>query len=205
VAVPAGTADLEELADVLQAGLWDDPVARWLLPDEPSRSRRLARVWRVLLRSHYLPMRSVWTTSDQAGAALWAPPGHAGVTGTELRGSARLLLSALGCHTVRAGLAVQHRRAAAPSGSYWRLGALVTNPGRRGEGIGTALLGPGLRRCDAEGTGAYLEVTSRAAVRYFGRHGFAVRAESALPWRGPTVWSMWRDPRETGRRPGAQP
>ena len=32
------------------------------------RSRRSARLFRALLSRHYLPMRTVWTTGDQAGA-----------------------------------------------------------------------------------------------------------------------------------------
>jgi hypothetical protein len=48
-------------------------------------------------------------------------------------------------------------------------------------------------RCDAEGTGAYLESSKPDNVPYYERFGFRVTGQIDMP-KGPTMWPMWRDP-----------
>jgi len=196
IAVTAGTGDLEGLGDTLQAAFWDDPVMSWILPDEASRSRRLARMFMVMLRGHYLPMHTVWTTADVAGAALWAPPGHAKIPTTRILRHAPDLVRALGRHSVRALLALDHVDRQHPhQPPHWYLGVLGTSPAHQGKGIGSALLGPVLERCDREGLSAYLESSKESNLAFYGRQGFEVTGEIQLPFGGPRVWAMWREPR----------
>jgi GNAT superfamily N-acetyltransferase len=69
---------------------------------------------------------------------------------------------------------------------------------RQGRGIGSALLGAVLERCDREGVPAYLEATCERNRDLYARHGFTLRDEVRLP-EGPTLWPMWREPRQTER------
>jgi len=77
---------------------------------------------------------------------------------------------------------------------HWYLAVLGTDPPKQGRGIGSALLQPVLDRCDAEGAPAYLESSKESNVPFHRRHGFHVTEEVHLTG-GPTVWTMWRDPR----------
>lgn len=194
VAVSAGTGDVEALSDVLQAAFWDDPVMSWLLPDEPSRSRRLAGLFAILLEGHYLPMWTVWTTASQAGAALWAPPGHWKISPADTVRQLPALVRSLGRHSARALRALDHVDRQHPAGPHWYLGVLGTGPAHQGHGIGSALMRPVLERCDREGVPAYLESSKESNIAFYARHGFEVTGEIHMPSGGPTVWPMWRDP-----------
>ena len=52
-----------------------------------------------------------------------------------------------------------------------------TRPEQQGRGIGTALLGPVLERCDREQRPAYLEATSARNRTLYARLGFRVTGE----------------------------
>jgi hypothetical protein len=53
----------------------------------------------------------------------------------------------------------------------------------------------GLERCDAEGMPAYLENSNTRNLPFYLRHGFEVMSETRLPFDGPPLWFMWREPR----------
>ncbi len=194
--VPATTADLKGLTEALADAFCDDPVMSWILREEQSRSARLARLFSVQLRGHFLPLGTVWTTADHAGASLWAPPGHAIVAPTTILRYMPDMLRALGRHTVRALRTLNHVESQHPkSPPHWYLGVLGTRKEAQGKGVGSALLGPVLDRCDDEGIGAYLESSKHSNIAFYRRHGFEVTGEIPLPFGGPSVWPMWRDPR----------
>jgi GNAT superfamily N-acetyltransferase len=193
--VVADAGDLPALADALQDAFFDDPVMAWILKEEHSRARRLAGLFGVQLRAHYLALGTVWTTPERSGAALWAPPGRAIIPPATLVRHLPGMVQALGRHTVRAVRALNHVESLHPKEPHWYLGVLGTRKAEQGRGVGSALLAPVLERCDAEGTPAYLESSKESNIAFYARHGFELRGEIALPGGGPTVWPMWRDPR----------
>jgi ribosomal protein S18 acetylase RimI-like enzyme len=192
------TADLDERAPIAAAlaeAFFDDPVMAWILDDEASRVRRLTGMFDVLLRGHYLPLGTVWTTPDHLGAALWAPPGKAIIPGPTVLRHAPRLLRALGRRAFLALRSLSHVEQHHPKEPHWYLGVLGTRPANQGTGVGSALLAPVLRRCDEEGARAYLESSKESNIAFYRRHGFELAGEIKLPLGGPTVWPMWRDPR----------
>jgi len=196
VVVAATSADLVGVSDALADAFWNDPVMSWILREQQSRTRRLARLFSVQLRGHYLPLQTVWTTADRSGAALWAPPGHAIIAPTTILRFLPDMMRALGRHAVRALRTLNHVERQHPKDPpHWYLGVLGTRQAAQGKGVGSALLAPILERCDEEGVPAYLESSKHANIAFYRRHGFEVTGEIALPFGGPSVWPMWRDPR----------
>ncbi len=192
-AVLAGDGDIEALSDVLRAAFWDDPVMMWMLPDEKSRSRRLAGLFKVLLKTHYLSMRTVWTTPEQQGGALWAPPKHWRIPTWDIVRAGPGLALALGLRSITALRFLEEVDKQHPSEPHWYLGVLGTGPAYQGKGIGSALMQPVLERCDREGLPAYLESSKEQNIPFYSRHGFEVTGEITA-MGGPTLWPMWREP-----------
>jgi GNAT superfamily N-acetyltransferase len=172
----------------------DDPVTAWFYRREGSRARYLERFFAWQL-ARLLPQEQVQTTGDRAGAALWALPGRwreSAMDGLRLLGAVG---PALLPHLPLALMGVARIEQRHPEERHLYLAVLGTEPDRQGEGIGSALLGPGLALCDREGIPAYLESSKERNVAFYSRFGFRVTEEIRLPRGGPPVWLMWREPR----------
>jgi GNAT superfamily N-acetyltransferase len=193
--ITATAADDGALAESLADAFFDDPVMAWILTDEASRRRRLSRLFGVQLRVHYLRLATVWTTTDRAAAALWAPPGQAVMAPTTVLRALPDLVGSLGRHTLRALRTLHHVESLHPKEPHWYLGVLGTRTVDQGRGLGSAVLGPVLQRCDREAVPAYLESSKFENIAFYRRHGFEQTGEIPLPFGGPTIWPMWRDPR----------
>jgi ribosomal protein S18 acetylase RimI-like enzyme len=82
-----------------------------------------------------------------------------------------------------------------PHEPHWYLATLGTAVEQQGKGIGSALMAPVLTHCDREGVPCYLESSKERNVPFYRRHGFEVVKEVQIPGDGPSLWTMWRDPR----------
>ena len=70
-----------------------------------------------------------------------------------------------------------------------------TAPEAQGQGLGSAVLMPGLQEAGRAGDPAFLGTSSEANVRFYERLGFRATADVLLPGNGPRTWCMRRDPR----------
>ncbi|MDX6359136.1 MAG: hypothetical protein QOH37_2190 [Nocardioidaceae bacterium] len=172
----------------------DDPVTAWFYRRAGSRPRYLERFFAWQL-NRLLSQDQVHTTAELTGAALWALPDQWRESSADglrlLRSVGPALMPRL--PVALAGVARVERHH--PAERHMYLAMLGTEPARQGEGIGSAVLGPGLALCDTEGIPAYLESSKEANLAFYGRFGFRVTDELRLPLGGPPVWLMWRDPR----------
>lgn len=76
---PGRRSDVRELADVLGRAFHDDPVMKWILPDDADRGRGLTRMFATMTRHHFLRGGGVEVAAADDGlgaAALWDPPGR---------------------------------------------------------------------------------------------------------------------------------
>ena len=189
----ATEADLDTIGAVLGAAFDTDPVFNWFVRNDELRSEAITRHVREVTRLAYLAHGETFVTEDGSGVLVCRPPGvpepppipelervFDWVTGP--RGRARL--NALG-EIADAHTPTERRR---------YLFALGVKPGVQGKGIGAALLGHALARCDAEGEAAYLEASTERSARLYARLGFELRETLTLP-DGPVLRAMWRDPR----------
>jgi GNAT superfamily N-acetyltransferase len=164
----AAPEDVRRLSGVMADAFFEDPIFGWLMPDDTKRAARLRRYFAIELRHFALVRGCVWTTSDLAGAALSLPPGawraplrvtllEGGVFGVHLSRAARMA-AAIEQHHVREG--------------HCYVRDVGVMPAMQGNGLGSALLGPTLQRCDREDLPAYLEASSERNAALYARLGF---------------------------------
>jgi ribosomal protein S18 acetylase RimI-like enzyme len=192
----ATLADAPRLAQALASAFQDDPVIAWVFPDEHRRRGVLAAFMEFRLRELAFPHDEVWMTAGGAAAAVWLPPPGR----WQLPRSQRLrllppLVRFFGLRTasVLAGLERMEQRHP-DNRSHWYLFILGTEQAAQGQGLGSALLAHMLAHVDADGMPVYLESSNERNLALYGRHGFEVTSEVAIPG-GPRIWPMWREPR----------
>lgn len=185
-------ADFDPVTAMLARAFDDDPLSVWVFPNGRERARALRRFFGLEARSMFLPAGASYTVDGCSAAALWMPPGASAPGAT-----AALHLIPLILHTrLRTARVLRYLAAVSakhPKTPHYYLGVLGTDPPLQGKGLGSAVLGPVLERCDAEGIPAYLESSKERNVPFYRRHGFQVTEELSPPG-APTLWLMWRDP-----------
>ena len=187
----ATVADRALLAAVLAGAFADEPLLRWIFPDERDWPQKAVRFFELVLGLD-LRRDTAFTTHDLGGAALWhAPAPSSGAGGPRGLWTALRFLALLRGDAWRVGRGLGGLADLHPPEPHWYLSYIGTAPDRQGQGIGAALLQPALDRCDAEGTPAYL-VTATGAP-FYERHGFYAVGEHRIK-NGPLLWRMLRRP-----------
>jgi ribosomal protein S18 acetylase RimI-like enzyme len=190
---PATAADVPALAGALARAFHEDPVVAWCYGTADTRDRWSERFFRWQL-ARLIEQDVTWTTGDAAGAALWALPGRWREGPMEVLRLSWATVWGLGRRLPRTLRGLGQVEARHPQERHLYLAVLGVDPPLQGDGVGSALLEPGLELCDREALPAYLETATERNVAFYARHGFRVTGEVALP-QGPTVWTMWREPR----------
>ena len=195
----ATTGEIPDLAAVLAHAFARDPFYLYLAGDAPERTQRMRDGWAGILRYGSARLSHTYTTDDLAGAAVWLPPGYRGPGLLDSVRQMPALARLAGWRRLRmVGDAVasleehRHRHVDVP---HFYLSAIGVEPGRQGEGIGTALMQPVLDRCDRDGMPAYLETAVARNVLLYERLGFDVVEEMDLPHTDIHGWPMRRAPR----------
>jgi GNAT superfamily N-acetyltransferase len=192
-----GRADTASATGMLTRAFDDDPVMRWVFPDEAMRRNRMPRMFDATLRvtSWRIDGTEVAVADGQVqGCAIWLPPGRwlppAAQRLAMLPRMVWTLRSRLGvANTTYAALARQH-----PHQQHWYLSGIGTDPAVQGTGVGSALMRSRLAKCDAARMPAYLESSKESNVGFYEKFGFTVTREVVVPGGGPTLWLMWRNP-----------
>lgn len=188
----AGAGELAPLTATLADAFATDPILQWLLPSRVRRDARLRRMFGLELAHHVFPAGRVLTTDDFRGANLELPPGRwelpiplsAGIGWVRVFGLRLPWAIRTQTFLERGHLREPHY--------YIRYVGVATHA--QGRGVGTALLGPTLERCDREGLPAYLEASTERSAALYERLGFVHLGELRLPG-GPPFWPMRRPPR----------
>jgi len=191
VIVTAATeTDAPAAVDTIVLAFSGDPVARWCWP-EPHRYLTHMPAFVRVFAGRAFQHHGAYRTDDQAGAALWLPPGiHAdeAALGDLLQ---RTLDDAVreDLRAVMQQLATHH-----PRGPHWYLPMIGVDPARHGQGYGAALMAHALGICDRAHAPAYLESTNPRNVTLYERHGFRALGRVQVGGSPPFV-PMLRAPR----------
>ena len=182
----------------LASAFSEDPLFTWLAgagPDKPlePKMRILFDAFAKLDlgRSDHL----IFTDEDHIGAAVWKAPNKWKMPTGDMVRSLPAMLRAFGSKAPRMVSAITAIEKVHPKEEHYYLEALGTRQDMQSKGIGSAVMGHMLDRCDAEGMPAYLESSNLRNVPFYARHGFEATGEIVVGKGAPTVTAMWREPR----------
>ncbi|MEV6124345.1 GNAT family N-acetyltransferase [Streptomyces sp. NPDC052077] len=191
----AGPGDREWVVRLLDEAFQDDPVSGWVFPGAEYRRRTHHRLM-AAFADVVLAEGRVDLTEDGAACAMWLSLPAAGEDdGADDDTPVRMRLAVdPGNDRIEriARLTADVHPAGRAHEYLWMIGVA---PGRQGEGLGTALIGTVLDRCDREGRPAYLEASSDRSRLLYERLGFEVVGHPLELPEGPLMWPMWREPR----------
>lgn len=198
---PLRRANVREASAALAAAFFEDPLTRFLLPDDGSRTRWLRFLHESHLRS-ILPEGHVYRVGDGeiAGVIGVLPPDRYPMPSARTLGYlARLIwrLPSGGFPLGRVLRGLQAMRLIEKlhvQEPHWYVSVLGVQPERQGTGLGGALLSPVLSWTDRDRLPAYLETAKETNLSFYGHFGFEVIHQVDTPGGGPPIWTMLRQP-----------
>jgi GNAT superfamily N-acetyltransferase len=190
----AAPGERSAVANTLSRAFQDDPVFRWIVPDDEARQSANDAFFALVVDAFW-PHGEVHIAERGAGSALWLPPGVELVPESEGDAFGERVVATVGDEADAGRMASmltlldEHH----PHEPAWFLNFLGVRPVFQGCGLGSAMLAAVLDRADRNGEAAYLDATSPDSRRLYERHGFEVIRVLQVD-DSPPLWSMWRDP-----------
>jgi ribosomal protein S18 acetylase RimI-like enzyme len=190
---PADPRRRSALASMMAEAFHDDPVSMWLFPEADSRRAIQTRFFSAFLEVAFVA-GEVFTTSDEAGVALWLPVDPANADDSQSLMD-ELVRHALGENGRRFGILDQLMSAVHPEHErHHYLMFLAVPPQRQNTGIGSTLLAARLTDLDAAGVPTYLEASSPRNAALYERLGYRQHGSPIPLPEGPQLLPMWRTP-----------
>jgi ribosomal protein S18 acetylase RimI-like enzyme len=193
-------AQINDSAAVLARAFFDDPLTRWVTPDDAKRAKDLPWFFRkaAVLGDRWVEVYTTGATVE--GNAIWLKPGETKVSLRKMARTGMLMAPiALGLSAFLRFMKImntfEHLHDRDVPEPHWYLMVLGVDPPRQGQGVGGALLQPILARADADRLPCYLETQKSINVPFYQRHGFEIVVEDDIPGGGPHYWTMKRMPR----------
>ncbi len=190
-------SQIQDTAAVLGRAFFDDPLTRWVTPDDTKRARDLP--W-FFGKAAVLGDRwgEVYTTGEKVeGNAIWLRPGETKVSLGKMARTGMLTAPfALGLSPFMRFMKImntfEHLHDRDAPEPHWYLMVLGVDPPRQGQGVGGALIAPILARADGDKLPCYLETQKQMNVPFYERNGFKVLVEDDIAGGGPHYWTMKR-------------
>lgn len=190
----------DEAGSVLARAFHTNPGFVWALPEEASRPKKLTWFMRAAVKVG-LEYGEVYTSpAGLEGAAIWLPPG-----GTNLSVFQLLRVGFMGglfvwgigpfMKSVNVMNRFEHHHKEAMPADHWYLFVIGVDPPRQGQGVGSSLMAPVLRRADDAHLPCYLETDKPEDVVFYEKHGFEVVVKDRFAADGPDFWTMRRPAR----------
>jgi GNAT superfamily N-acetyltransferase len=194
----ATPSDRAALTAALASAFSDDPLFRWMAgaaPDQPLAPKMRIMFDAFLKLDLRRPDHLIFTDEDGIGASIWKHPNKWKMPTGDMVRALPAMLRAIGTKTPRMVGAITAIEKVHPKEEHYYLEVLGTHQDRQSKGIGSAVIGHMLERCDAEGLPAYLESSNPRNIPFYSRHGFEATGEIVVGKGAPTVTAMWRNPR----------
>jgi GNAT superfamily N-acetyltransferase len=188
--------ELDRLSQILAQAFADDPVFSWLLPDESKRPWQLLRLFGLELERRVLPSGRIWTGDRADGVLLELPSDRWQLSPRDQALRAPAFIRIFGRRLPQATALAAAMEKLHPTEPHYYIPYVGVAPYAQGQGLGTALVGRTVARCDREGFPAYLEATSERNAALYSRLGFRHLRQFRVG-NSPPIWPM--------RRPAADP
>jgi GNAT superfamily N-acetyltransferase len=163
-------AERAQAIATLVSAFLDDPVERWLYPDDGAYAEWFPEFVQAF-GGQAIDAGTAWCLGDLTAVAFWLPPG------LDPDGEAVAALLSRGVAPDRHGdmfAALGQMGAAHPTTACWYLPWFGVRRELQGHGLGGRLMAASLADVDASGRPAYLETPSPRTVPFYERHGFSV-------------------------------
>jgi hypothetical protein len=194
------SSQAEALATFLARTSHDEPQFRYMIPDEPTRSRVLPDFFRSAIAVSQ-QNGEIYTTLAVDGGALWIGPGSQ-LPLEQIRQAATPLMPShwdwanlRRCMTLGMHLNRIHQQLV--RGQHWYLLAFGVKPPIRNGRVNGTLLRPILSCADFDGLPCYLETFNAKSLAFYKELGFRIAGSGKIPRGGPDFWAMIRIPRRT--------
>ncbi|WP_447041384.1 GNAT family N-acetyltransferase [Streptomyces sp. DSM 118878] len=188
---PARPGDLPVAVDTLAKAFADYSFTRHVVAAE-GHQERVRRLQELFLTRIGMEYGRVWVADAGRAVAVWTTPERDPGPGfAEIGPRIGELAGDRAAFFESAERALEPFRPTRPA---WFLATVGVNPWAQGQGLGGAVIRPGLEAADRAGHPAFLETSTERNVRFYERLGFAVTAEVTLPEGGPRTWCMQREP-----------
>ncbi len=188
-------SQVKQASSVLYNAFYQDPLVRYMLPDEGRRTQVLPSFYRIVVR-YTLRYGEVYTTPEGEGVACWLTPRNTTVsTWRLLRVAPTALFSFSFAEQQRNTIYSRYTDEAhehAISGPHWYLWGLGVEPSCQHQGLGGQLIQPVLARADRAGLPCYLETTNDVNLPFYEKHGFTIMSDGVVPGTQLRVWGMRR-------------
>ncbi|MEV5981270.1 GNAT family N-acetyltransferase [Streptomyces sp. NPDC052114] len=188
---PVIMEDVPMAVDTLARAFADYAFTRHVVAAD-GHEDRVRRFQELFLTRIGMVYGRVWVAGAGRAVAVWTTPDRDPTPGfaaigpliDELAGD-RAAWFASADHALR-----PHR----PRRPAWFLATVGVDPDAQGQGLGKAVIRPGLAAADRAGHPCFLETSTERNVAFYERLGFAVTADVTLPDGGPRTWCMLREP-----------
>ena len=185
-----------EAGQVLARAFHTNPGFVWMLPDEVSRRGKLTWFMGAGTKVGQKDGEVYTTPGKVEGAAVWLPPGKTTLTFRQMLAAGMLAAP------MRFGIGpfmkfmsmmnrFEHLHKQTMPGDHWYLMIIGVDPPRQGQGVGSALISPVLRKADESQLPCYLETDKPEDVAFYEKHGFRVVTKESVK-DSPPFWTMQR-------------
>ena len=190
----SGTGDQALVTDIITRAFADDSLLNWIAMQDASRLKRIGRLVKTTVEL-FMPAGEPFIETGGKGCSLWLNPSAPGLSLWQTVRVIAMLGSVAGYRRLPEMIEfyTQFERLAPPEPAF-HLFYLAVLPEARRQGMGSALLQPVLKKCDAERIPAYLENSNSANLKLYERHGFRLTRQWRITDNGPSIWCMYRDP-----------
>lgn len=168
--LPISPAERPRALATLAEAFRDDPVERWLFPEDERYDRHFM-AWLDAFGGRAIETGTAWRLGDFDAVALWMAP--------DVEPDESAITSVLHA-TVATALhadvfeVLAEMDAAHPKDPHWYLPWLGVRPELRGKGLGAELLRQCLAEVDRTSLPAYLETSNPRTLPFYERHGYVV-------------------------------
>lgn len=185
------TKDQTSLSKVLARAFEQDPILRWVVPDDAEYARFAEKFFQLQLDNS----GASYTNPAKTGVALWFGPDDQHSLLAQALSSIKTILLLRG-NLARANRLQSIMASYRPRRDFLHLTHLATSPEAQGSGIARTLLKPMLEQAKAFKLPVYLECTNRENLSFYRQFGFRLIDDIPITEhgsKGPTIWPMTLD------------